>query len=410
MGILDNLQIALNALRINKMRSILTMLGIIIGVAAVITMLAVGRGAQGQILNQIKSMGTNLIIILPGATLSSGARSGAGSSQSLTEADAYAIRREIPSVVASAPTLRTTSQMIAANSNWSTSVYGSNLDYFTARDLEIADGRSFEDAELVSGQKVVVIGQTIATELFGEENPLGETIRISKTPFLVIGVLVSKGQSSMGTDSDDLAIVPIKAMRSYLMGQTPGRVGKVWQIAVKVEDGYDMYVAQEEIEALLRQRHRITDGKDDDFTVRNLSELLDTVETSTKVLTYLLGAIASISLLVGGIGIMNIMLVSVTERTREIGLRMAIGAKTRDILTQFLVEAFTLSLLGCAIGIILGSALSFTIGQVATFQPEVTGSSILLSTSFAAAIGIFFGFYPARKASRLLPVDALRHE
>ena len=410
MGILDNLQIAFNALRINKMRSVLTMLGIIIGVAAVITMLAVGRGAQGQILNQIKSMGTNLIIILPGTSLSGGARSSAGSSQTLTEADAFAIRRELSSVVASAPTLRATSQIVATNSNWATSVYGSTLDYFTARDLEIGQGRNFEEGEVNSGSKVVVIGQTVATELFGDENPVGETIRVSRTPFKIVGVLASKGQSSMGMDSDDIAIVPIKAMRSYLMGESPGRLGKVAQIAVKVEDGYDMYEAQREIEVLLRQRHRIPEGREDDFTVRNLSELLDTVESSTKVLTYLLAAIASISLLVGGIGIMNIMLVSVTERTREIGLRMAIGAKTRDILTQFLVEAFTLSLLGCAIGIVLGMTLSFGIGQIASFKPQVTISSIVLSTSFAAAIGVFFGFYPARKASQLLPVDALRHE
>ena len=410
MSILDNLHIAFNALRINKMRSILTMLGIIIGVAAVITMLAVGKGAQGQILNQIKSMGTNLIIILPGASVSGGARSSAGSSQTLTEADAYAILREVPSVVASAPTLRATAQLVAANSNWSTVVYGTNQDYFIARDLDVALGRGFEDSELSAGSKVVVIGQTVAAELFGDENPVGETIRISRTPFKIIGVLASKGQNAMGIDSDDITIVPIKAMRSYLLGETPGKVGKVAQIALKVQEGYDIYEAQNEIEKLLRQRHRIQEDREDDFTVRNLSEVLDTVEGSTKVMTYLLAAIASISLLVGGIGIMNIMLVSVTERTREIGLRMAVGAKTKDILTQFLVEAFTLSLAGCAIGITLGIIFSVTIGQFASFKPEVTLGSIFLSTSFAAVIGVFFGFYPARKASRLLPVDALRHE
>lgn len=410
MNLLDNFPIAFNALRINKMRSILTMLGIIIGVAAVITMLAVGKGAQGQILNQIRNMGTNLLIIMPGTTLASGARSSAGSSQSLTEEDAAAIAREIPTVVASAPTLRTTAQIVAGNTNWSTSIYGSNLDYFIARDLTVAEGREFETSEITSGSKVVIIGQSVATELFGSEDPIGETIRIAKTPFKIVGVLTSKGQSSMGTDSDDLAIVPIKAMRSHLSGSSPGRVRRVWQIAVKVGNSDDIYEAQTDIESLIRQRHRIQPGADDDFTVRNLSEILETVETSTRVLTYLLASIASISLLVGGIGIMNIMLVSVTERTREIGLRMAIGAKTRDILTQFLVEAVTLSLLGCAIGILLGIGISVAIGQFATFTPQVTVGSIMLSTSFAAAIGIFFGYYPARKASQLLPVDALRHE
>ncbi|OGG44182.1 MAG: multidrug ABC transporter substrate-binding protein [Candidatus Handelsmanbacteria bacterium RIFCSPLOWO2_12_FULL_64_10] len=410
MNLLATLRIAFNALRLNKMRSSLTMLGIIIGVGAVITMIAVGAGAQARVQEQIKSLGSNLMIILPGSTTASGVRLGAGANQNLTEDDASAIAREVPEVQAAAPSNRGTGQVIAGNNNWSTQIYGVTPDYFEVREWSLASGRMFESAELNGSAKVALIGQTVATQLFGDQDPLDQSIRIRKVPFTVIGVLDKKGQSMMGQDQDDVIMVPISTARNRLFGNTQGKLRRVGTIQVKVLEGASMKDAEDKIRELLRQRQRTQAGQDDAFTVRNLTEILQTQEDSSRVMTLLLAAVASVSLLVGGIGIMNIMLVSVTERTREIGLRMAVGARSRDILTQFLVEAVTLSLIGGFLGVLLGVGASLLIAHLAGWATRLSPESILLAFGFSAAIGIFFGFYPARKASRMLPIEALRYE
>ena len=410
MNPLATLRIALNALRVNKMRSILTMLGIIIGVAAVITMIAVGAGAQARVSEQIKSLGSNLMIIMPGSTTSSGVRLGAGANQNLTEDDAAAIAREVPEVQVAAPTNRRSEQVIAGNTNWSTSIYGVNPDYFEAREWPLISGRMFEQAELTGSAKVALIGQTVARQLFGDMDPIDQTIRIRKVPFTIIGVLDRKGQSMLGQDQDDVIMVPLSTARNRLFGNTQGKLRRVGTIQVKVREGASMKDAEEKIRELLRQRQRTQAGQDDAFTVRNLTEILQAQEASSRIMTLLLAAVASVSLLVGGIGIMNIMLVSVTERTREIGLRMAVGARGKDILTQFLVEAVTLSLIGGFFGIVLGVLGSYLVGELAGWSTRLSPESIVLAVGFSAAIGIFFGFYPARKASSLLPIQALRYE
>jgi putative ABC transport system permease protein len=410
MNLLATLRIAFNALRLNKMRSSLTMLGIIIGVGAVITMIAVGAGAQARVQEQIKSLGSNLMIIIPGSTTASGVRLGAGANQNLTEDDAIAIAREVPEVQAAAPSTRGSGQVIAGNNNWSTQIYGVTPDYFEVREWPLAEGRMFEAAELSGSAKVALIGQTVATQLFGDQDPLDQSIRVRKVPFTVIGVLDKKGQSMMGQDQDDVIMVPISTARNRLFGNTQGKLRRVGTIQVKVQEGASMKDAEDKIRELMRQRQRTQAGQDDAFTVRNLTEILQTQEDSSRVMTLLLAAVASVSLLVGGIGIMNIMLVSVTERTREIGLRMAVGARSRDILTQFLVEAVTLSLFGGFIGVLLGVGASLLIAHLAGWATKLSPESILLAVGFSAAIGIFFGFYPARKASKMLPIEALRYE
>ncbi|MGB7478837.1 MAG: ABC transporter permease [Burkholderiaceae bacterium] len=410
MNLLATLRIALKALRVNLLRSMLTMLGIIIGVAAVITMIAVGGGAQARIQDQINSLGSNLMIIIPGSTTASGVRLGAGANQNLTEDDAVAIANEVPEVQVAAPSSRSSGQLIAGSSNWATQIYGITPDYLEARDWPLAAGRIFEPAEVAGSAKVVVIGQTVATQLFGDMDPMDQTIRVKNVPFTVIGVLASKGQSMMGTDQDDVVMVPLSTARNRLFGNTQGKLRRVGTIQVKVQDGASMQEAEEKIRALMRQRQRTQPGQDDAFTLRNLTEMLAAQEESSRVMTLLLAAVASVSLLVGGIGIMNIMLVSVTERTREIGLRMAVGARGSDILTQFLVEAITLSSIGGLIGIVLGVAGSYAIGAFAGWATKLSPESIVLAVGFSAAIGIFFGFYPAKKASRLLPIEALRYE
>jgi putative ABC transport system permease protein len=410
MNLLATFRIALNALRVNMLRSMLTMLGIIIGVAAVITMIAVGGGAQARIQDQIKSLGSNLMIILPGSTTASGVRLGAGANQNLTEDDAIAIAREVPEVQVAAPSNRSAGQLIAGSANWSSQIYGVTPDYFEARDWPLASGRMFETAELSGSGKVVLLGQTVAMQLFGDMDPLDQVVRIKNVPFTVIGLLQRKGQSMMGQDQDDVVMVPISTARNRLVGNTQGRLRRVGTIQVKVLEGASMKDAEENIRNLLRQRQRTQPGQDDQFTVRNLTEILQTQEESSRIMTMLLAAVASVSLLVGGIGIMNIMLVSVTERTREIGLRMAVGARAKDILTQFLVEAITLSLIGGFIGIVLGVAGAYLVGEFAGWATKLSPESIVLAVGFSAAIGIFFGFYPARKASKLLPIQALRYE
>jgi putative ABC transport system permease protein len=410
MNLLATLRIALNALRVNKLRSILTMLGIIIGVAAVITMIAVGAGAQSRVEEQIKSLGSNLMIILPGSTTSSGVRLGAGANQNLTEDDALAIAREVPEVQVAAPTNRRTEQVIAGSTNWSTSIYGVNPDYFEAREWPLVSGRMFEQAELTGSAKVALVGQTVAQQLFGDMDPIDQSVRIRKVPFTIIGVLDRKGQSMLGQDQDDVIMVPLSTARNRLFGNTQGKLRRVGTIQVKVREGASMKEAEDRIRELMRQRQRVQAGQEDAITVRNLTEILQAQEASSRIMALLLAAVASVSLLVGGIGIMNIMLVSVTERTREIGLRMAVGARGSDILKQFLVEAVTLSLIGGFFGIAFGVAGSWLVGELAGWSVRLSPESIVLAAGFSAAIGIFFGFYPARKAASLLPIQALRYE
>jgi putative ABC transport system permease protein len=407
---LVSIRIALRALRVNALRSTLTMLGIIIGVAAVIVMIAIGAGAQARVEEQIKALGANLILLLPGSVTAGGVRMGAGSRNTLTEDDAFAIQREIVEVEAAAPQLRGTGHVVAGNNNWSTVFYGVTPEYFEARNWVIASGKGFEPADLSGAGKVALLGETVARNLFGDSDPIGQVIRIRKVPFTVIGTLQRKGQSLMGQDQDDVILMPISTARNRVLGGGAARQRTVGSIFVKVREGADMREVEEDIRSLLRQRHRLQPGQEDDFTLRNLSEVLAAREESSRIMTLLLAAVASVSLLVGGIGIMNIMLVSVTERTREIGLRMAVGARARDILAQFLVEAVTLALIGGLLGILLGVGGSYLIAHLAHWRVEVGPDSVLLAVGFAAAVGVFFGFYPARKASRLLPIEALRYE
>jgi putative ABC transport system permease protein len=404
------LRIALRALAVNKLRSALTMLGIVIGVGAVIVMIAVGSGAQARVEEQIRALGSNLLLVMPGSTTAGGVRMGFGSGSTLTEDDVLAINREIPEALA-APALRGSAQVIWGNSNWSTQVFGTTPEYLDVRQWALASGRSFEAGEMAGAAKVCLIGATVAKQLFGTADPLDQSIRIKRIPFTVIGVLDVKGQSMMGTDQDDLILVPIKTARSRVLGTASAArnrtVGTIW---VKAADGLDTKVVEENVRGLLRQRHRVQAGADDDFSLRNLQEVMAAQEASSRVLALLLAAVASVSLLVGGIGIMNIMLVSVTERTREIGLRMAVGARTRDILGQFLVEAVTLSLIGGLIGVALGMGTSIAIAEFAGWRIAISPQAIVLAVAFAFVIGVFFGFYPARKAARLNPVEALRFE
>ena len=405
-----NLSIALQALKVNKLRSALTMLGIIIGVAAVITMIAVGSGAQARVKEQISSLGSNLMIVLPGSLLQSGVRLGTGNAQTLTEDDALAIAREIPEVIVSAPITRGGGQIVSGNNNWGTTIYAVTPDFFDAREWPLYSGRMFEAGELSSAGKVVILGMTVAKQLFGELDPVDQMIRIKGVPFTVIGVADKKGQSTQGQDQDDGVFVPLSTGRRRLFGESMGRIARVGTIAVKVADGQDMKAVEDGISDLLRQRHRVPYGNDDDFTIRNLAEILQTQEAASKVMSLLLAAVASVSLLVGGIGIMNIMLVSVTERTREIGLRMAIGARGQDILEQFLVEAMTLATLGGLAGVLLGFLASWLVGSLTSWPIQLSGLSIVLAVGFSAVIGVFFGYYPARKAAAMQPIAALRYE
>jgi putative ABC transport system permease protein len=410
MNLVALLRVAMRALAVNKLRSALTMLGIIIGVAAVIVMIAVGSGAQARVEEQIRSLGSNILLLLSGATTSGGVRLGFGSNLTLSEDDAAAIQREMPEVIA-APALRGSAQVVWGNQNWSTVIFGVWPEYLEVRQWSIVAGRGFEPPDVAGAAKVCLIGQTVARQLFGGNDPLGQVIRIRRVPFTVIGVLEGKGQSLMGTDQDDLILMPLSTARKRVLGvgtlAKQRSVGTIW---VKVLEGYDMKVVEDQVRQLLRQRHRLQPGQDDDFSLRNLAEVAAAQEASSRVLALLLAAVASVSLVVGGIGIMNIMLVSVTERTREIGLRMAVGARTRDILGQFLVEAVTLSLIGGLAGIAIGVGGAFAVAQVAGWRIVIAPEAIALAVAFAFAIGVFFGFYPARKAARLNPVEALRFE
>jgi len=404
----STLRISFRALKVNKMRSALTMLGIIIGVGAVIAMLAVGTGASKKIAEQISSMGSNLLIILPGATTSGGVRMGAGTQPTLTMADAEAIQKECPAVQDVAPILNGVAQVVYGHQNWSTGVVGTTPGMLSVRDWSLASGRPFTQQDVKSATKVCLLGQSVVDNLFGDMDPSGQIIRIKKVPFTVVGVLAKKGQSPQGQDQDDTIYIPVTTAQKKLFGTTfPGMVRIMM---VKAKSTEDLAPAEKQINELLRQRHHIGMKQENDFTVRNLTQIMETAEQSTKVMTLLLGAIASVSLLVGGIGIMNIMLVSVTERTREIGIRMAIGAKTWDIRLQFIIEALTLSLVGGIVGIIVGVSGSKILSVLAGWSTVISPFSILLAFGFSGLVGIFFGFYPAYKASLLDPIDALRYE
>jgi len=387
------------------MRSVLTALGIIIGVGAVIAMVGIGNGAKAQVEAQIASLGQNVILIFSGSTTSSGIRTGWGGAGTLKVEDAEAIRREVPGVVGVSEEVVSTTQVAAGNQNWFTRIYGESADYFDIRQWPLADGAPFTSQDVRSANKVCVIGRTTATQVYGNEDPVGQILRIKEVPFTVTGVLTPKGLSTQGVDQDDIVIMPYTSAMKRVIGGTNLR-----NINVQIGDARQIEAAQQQIISLLRQRHNIRPGRDDDFTVRNQQEIAEAATATSRIMTLLLGAIAGVSLVVGGIGIMNIMLVSVTERTREIGVRMAVGAHGSDILTQFLIEAVTLSSVGGVIGIICGVGASKILSAYAHWPTLISLSSIAIAFLFSAAVGIFFGFYPARKAAALDPIEALRYE
>lgn len=401
-------KIALRSLKVNKMRSILTSLGIIIGVSAVIIMLSVGEGAKSKISKDISSIGSNLLLVMSGSSTAGGVRMGGGSQPTLKLKDAEAILKDCPSVAEVAPVVSEVKQIVFGNQNWSTSVYGINVGYLTVNDWGVQSGRAITQEDDKNATKVALVGTTVVSNLFGDLDPLGKTIRIAGSPFKIVGILNSKGQTSMGQDRDDTVLIPLSTAQRKLFGTAfPGTVKF---ISVQAKSADELDDAQDEIEALLRERHNIGKKKDDDFTVRNFTQILETMKQATNTMTLLLGAIASVSLLVGGIGVMNIMLVSVTERTKEIGIRMAIGAKASDIRIQFLIEALLLSLAGGLIGVIIGVLGSKIIQLCFDLTIVISPFAILLSFGFSGLVGIGFGFYPAYKASLLNPIDALRYE
>jgi putative ABC transport system permease protein len=410
MSLHDALRSALAALRANALRSALTMLGIFIGVAAVIAMVAVGTGARATVLAQIRSLGANLIVIVPGNVTMSGVRLGSGARASLTQDDALALEREIEVVEAAAPTSRGQAQVVAGGVNWSTWLVGVNPSFFIARDWEVVEGRLFEPEEYDRGAQALLLGETVARTLFDDVDPIGETIRVRNVPFRVIGVLARKGQTTGGQDQDDIVVAPLRAAQQRVFGVNRANPRAVGSIFVRVRDGEDMVEAEQEIRTLLRQRHRLTAAQEDDFLLRNLADVAATRDASSRTLSLLLAAIATVSLVVGGIGIMNIMLVSVTERTREIGLRLAVGARRRDVLRQFLIEATTLAAIGGVAGAALGIAAASLISRLAGWPTLVAPESVALAVGVSALVGVAFGFYPAHRASRLDPIAALRHE
>lgn len=405
-----SIKVALRALRVNRLRSALTMLGMIIGVGAVIAMMAVGSGATSRIQEQIASIGSNMIIVMPGSARSGPVRLGAGGNVSLTEADAAAIAAETSVVRAAAPAVMGRALVINGNLNWYTSLRGSTPAYLAVRDQQVDLGRMFTDAEVRSAAKVALLGPTVSNMLFPGTNPVGQYVRIKSVPFTVIGVLSPKGQSAGGQDQDDAILMPITTAKRRVMGASQANLDSVGSILVSAAGGDRVKAAQDRITSLLRQRHRIGLGQDDDFMVQDMSEIFSAQESSAEVMSILLAAIASVSLVVGGIGIMNTMLVSVTERTREIGLRQSVGAKTKDILTQFLVEAVAISAIGGILGIVVGVTASEAISHFAKWSTVISSSSILLAVLFSGLVGVVFGYYPARKAAYLDPIDALRYE
>lgn len=405
MRYLQILKVAYKALGRNKMRSSLTMLGIIIGVAAVIAMLGIGQGAKKMVNAQIASLGENLLNVFPGSHTAGALRGGAGTASSLTEDDAVAIKNDCSAIAKISPVVRSGAQVVAVNLNWGTSIQGYSTDFPYIRSWTLSSGTFFTDQDIKGATKVCVLGQTVVDNLFPGEDPVGEIVRIKKLPFRVIGVLSPKGQNAFGQDQDDLIIAPWTTVQKKLVGGT-------WinYIIASAVDRSQMDLAEQQITNLLRQRHKIQPGQDDDFTVRSQTDIATAASSTSSIMTILLAAIASISLIVGGIGIMNIMLVSVTERTREIGIRMAVGARGKDILTQFLIESMVLSLIGGIVGILLGVLTSKGISVILRWPIFISVLSIALSFFFSGFVGVFFGFYPARKASNLDPIEALRYE
>jgi putative ABC transport system permease protein len=410
MRLTEAIRSALSAIAANTLRSLLTMLGIVIGVAAVIAMVAIGSGARNLVDRQIRSLGANLALVTPGNVTQGGVRLGAGAASSLTDEDAQAIRDEIEGVTAAAPMIRGGAQVVAGANNWSTTVFAVDRDWFDAREWDVEDGRGFDPEEVRRGDIVVLLGRTVARNLFGTEDALEQTVRVRNVPFRVVGIMAAKGQSAFGQDQDDAIFVPLDAGRRRVIGRNYAKDRSVASIYVKFANEDDIAPGIEKIAALLRQRHRVQDDLEDDFSIRNLTEIANTASASANTLSLLLAAVAAVSLLVGGIGIMNIMLVSVTERTREIGLRLAVGARPRDILSQFLIEATTLATIGGAIGIGLGVAAAYAVAHFAGWPSLVSANTVAVAVLFSGLVGIFFGFYPARRAARLDPIEALRRE
>lgn len=402
------LKTAFRSLFANKTRSLLTMLGIVIGVGAVITMVAVGRGAASIMDDFIAGMGSNLLILFPGTAQAGGSRQAAGSAATLTLADADILRNEGYLTAEVVPEVYGGSQLIYGNSNWNTSILGATPGVLQVREWSIAEGQSFSDADVRNGSKVCLLGNTVARSLFGDEDPVEKILRIRKVPFRVVGVLGAKGPNPWGGDQDDLVIVPITTAQRRLFRS--GIPGAVRRITVQAVDRNSLDATEDEVRSILRQRHRLPEGVEDDFVLRNMTQILENATASTRVMALLLGTVASISLLVGGIGIMNIMLVSVSERTREIGIRMAVGARPLDVRVQFLAEAVSLSILGGAVGILGGVGVSRAVTEIFEWPTIVSTSSVLLAVGFSAVVGVFFGFWPAWKASNLDPIDALRYE
>jgi len=397
--------VAVRAIRRNLLRSLLTTLGIIIGVASVITMVSIGEGARTEVEAQVSRLGENVILVFPGSRQLGGVSIGGGSANTLTIEDAIALKEEIPEVVAASPEVRSQRQVVYGNRNWFTRIYGQSADYLQIRQWPIEEGRMFTEEELFNARQVAVVGQTIVEELFEGTNPIGETIRVRGLPLTVIGILSRKGMSLMGSVQDDIIIAPYTTAFQKISGRSHAMV-----INVQVFDASAMEIAQLKITDLLRERHRLAPDQENDFTVQTQEEIAQAATETSRVMTLLLASIASVSMLVGGIGIMNIMLVSVTERTREIGIRQAVGAQSHHILSQFLIEALILSILGGLLGILLGTAATFAVGQYGGFPVHLSETAILLSFSVSALVGVVFGFFPAWKASRLDPIDALRHE
>jgi putative ABC transport system permease protein len=407
----DNLRVAFRALRVNSMRSALTMLGIVIGVAAVITMVAVGSGAETQVAERIRSLGANVLLVIPGAQNTGGTRLGSGTRHTLTEDDAAAIATAVSSIQAAAPAMSRTAQVIRGNRNWATTVAGITNDYLLVREWEIGAGRGFTSEEIAAADKVAIVGATVLEHLFGAPDVMGQELRINNVPFTVIGTLSRKGQSPTGRDQDDVVFIPLTTAKTRVLGRTH-EVNRhaVDLILVKVTGAALMGEAEQDVRRLLRERHRRIGDAPDDFTVRNAAEIQEARQQAARTLTLLLAAVAAVSLIVGGISIMNIMLVSVTERTREIGLRLALGAAQHHVRNQFLVEAVTLAVLGGVAGTALGIGAAVAIAEMAGWPILIAPGAILLAVGSAAAVGIFFGWYPALKASRLDPIEALRFE
>ncbi len=404
----STVKMAIVSLKINKMRSMLTSLGIIIGVSAVIIMLAVGSGASERIAKDMESMGSNLLMIRSSSATTGGVRMGSGTKPSLTLKDAEVIESNAQGVLAVAPYSSSSSQLTYGNQNWATTVAGTTASYLYIRNYEILQGRNFIPEDIKNSTKVAIVGDTVATELFGDMNPINKTMRIGNVPFKVIGLLKTKGENGMGMDQDDLVFIPITTAQKKVFGTD--FPGSIKMINVKAQSDETLSIAASDITDILRRRHNIGKNQDDDFEIRNLAEMQETIKSSARTMSLLLGAIASVSLLVGGIGIMNIMLVSVTERTKEIGIRMAIGAKASDIRIQFLIESFLLSVIGGLIGVILGVGGAQLLHIFADMSISISTFSIILSLGFSGAIGVLFGYYPAYKASLLNPIDALRYE